>query len=48
MSTKYTPEFRTEAVDYVLSTGEPVTTISAELGICEKTLYRWVKGRKAK
>lgn len=48
MSTKYTPEFRTEAVDYVLSTGKSVASISAELGICEKTLYRWVKVRKDK
>ena len=46
MPTKYTPEFRTEAVDYVLSTGKSVASVSAELGIREKTLYKWVKTRK--
>ena len=39
---KYTDEYRREAVDYVLSSGRPITECARELGINDKTLNDWV------
>jgi transposase len=45
MSTKlkrYTQEFKTEAVRLVKETGKPVPQIAADVGISDKSLYRWL------
>ncbi len=39
---KYTDEYRREAVDYVLSSGRPITECARELGLNDKTLNDWV------
>ena len=38
----YTDEYRREAVDYVLSSGRPITQCAKELGLNSKTLNDWV------
>lgn len=38
----YTDEYRREAVDYVLSSGRPITECARELGLNSKTLNDWV------
>ena len=38
----YTDEYRREAVDYVLSSGRPITRCAKELGLNSKTLNDWV------
>jgi transposase len=45
MSTKskrYNKEFKAEAVRLVKESGKPVAQIAADLGISDKSLYRWV------
>ena len=44
--TKYTEEYRRETADYIISTGRPVATVAAELGLHQKTASRWVLLRK--
>jgi transposase-like protein len=45
-SRKYTKEYRAEAVELVVSSGQPVTQIARELGINESTLSDWVTTAK--
>jgi transposase len=40
---KFTDEFKRNAVELVRTTGKPVATIAAELGIYDSTLGNWVK-----
>jgi len=35
-----------ETADYVISTGRPITEVSRELGLNDKTVQRWVKKRR--
>jgi transposase len=43
---KYTPEYRDEAVELVVSSGRPVAEIARDLGINEATLGNWVNRAK--
>lgn len=45
---KYTPEFRAEAVELVLSSGRSQTEVAASLGVNEGTLGNWVREYKKK
>jgi len=46
--TKYTPEFKEEAVKQVIDKGYAVPDVSKRLGIAEGVLYTWVsKFKKA-
>ncbi len=40
---KFSPQFKDEAVQFVIETGRPVSEISKELEIHEGTLGNWVK-----
>ena len=40
---KYTPEFRREALELVRSSGRPAAEVARSLGISEGTLGNWVK-----
>ncbi len=40
--TKYTSEFRSEAVKLALSSDQPSATIARDLGIKKSTLYNWI------
>ena len=44
--TTYTPEYRRETADYIISTGRPVRQVAEELGINYKTANNWVVARK--
>jgi transposase len=39
---KFTPEYKAEAVQYVISSGQPVAEVARNLGIVEATLGNWV------
>jgi transposase len=39
---KFTPEYKAEAVQYVISSGQPIAEIARNLGIVEGTLGHWV------
>ena len=39
---KFTPEYKAEAVQFVISSGQPVAEAARGLGIVEATLGRWV------
>ena len=39
---RFTDEYKTEAVQYVISSGQPVAEVARNLGIVEATLGRWV------
>lgn len=43
---RYTDEFRRETVDYIISTGRPITECCAELGLNSKTVNKWVQNRR--
>lgn len=43
---KYTPEFKAEAVELVVSSGRPAAEITRELGVNEGTLTNWVNMAK--
>jgi transposase len=43
---KFSPEFREEAVQEVLSSGRPVAEVARSLGINEGTLGNWVKSHR--
>lgn len=43
---KYTPEFRREALELVSSSGRPVAEVARSLGISEGTLGNWVKAER--
>jgi len=40
---KYSPEFKRDAVALVRTTGKPVNQVARELGISHETLRNWVK-----
>ena len=42
-NSKYSPEFRAEAVRLVKDSGRPVAQIAKELGVIPETLRNWVK-----
>ncbi|MFG1802165.1 transposase [Micromonospora carbonacea] len=39
---KYTEEFRRDAVDLVHSSGRPISQVARELGMSHETLRNWV------
>lgn len=39
---KFTPEYKAEAVQFVVSSGQPVAEVARNLGIVEGTLGNWV------
>ena len=39
---KFTPEYKAEAVQYVISSGQPIAEVARNLGIVEGTLGNWV------
>ena len=43
---KYTQEYKTEAVELVVSSGRPVAEIARDLGLNEGTLGSWVNAAK--
>ncbi|WP_219070372.1 transposase, partial [Candidatus Mycobacterium methanotrophicum] len=43
---KFTPEFKSEAVELVISSGKPIAEIARDLGIGDGTLGNWVKAAK--
>ena len=45
-ASKYTPEFRRETADYVISSGRPITECCRELGLNSKTVNKWVVERR--
>lgn len=40
---KFSPEFRTEAIQLVISSGRPVAQVAPEIGVVEGTLGNWVR-----
>lgn len=40
---KYSPEFKAEAVELVISSGRPVVQVAADIGVNEGTLGNWVR-----
>jgi transposase len=40
---KYTDEFKRDAVDLVRSSGRPINHVAWELGLCHETLRNWVR-----
>ena len=40
---KYTQEFRRDAVDLVRSSGRPINEVARELGMSHETLRNWVR-----
>ena len=43
---RFTPEFKRDAVDLVLSSGRPVNDVARELGVGNETLRNWVNERR--
>jgi transposase len=41
--TRYSPEFKAEAVELVRRGGRSVAELAAELSVSEQSLYRWVE-----
>ena len=39
---RFTDEYKAEAVQFVVSSGQPVAEVARNLGIVEATLGRWV------
>jgi transposase len=39
---KFTPEYKAEAVQFVISSGKPIAEVARNLGIVEGTLGNWV------
>ena len=44
---KFSPQFKAEAVQFVIETGRPVAEVSRELEVNEGTLGNWVNQWKA-
>ncbi len=44
---KFTPEFRAEAVELVISSGKSLIEVANSLGINERTLGSWVRACRA-
>ena len=40
---KFTPEFKRDAVELVLSTGRPISEVAKELGLYDSSLGNWVR-----
>lgn len=40
--TRYTPEFRDEAVRFVISSGDSIANVAIKLGVNKNTLSTWV------
>ncbi|HET7138627.1 MAG TPA: transposase [Arthrobacter sp.] len=40
---KYSPEFKAEAIELVISSGRPVIQVAADIGVNERTLGNWVR-----
>jgi len=40
---KFSPQFKTEAVQMVVETGKPVAEVARDLGVHDGTLGNWVK-----
>jgi transposase len=40
---KYTDEFKRDAVGLVRSSGRPINHVARELGLCHETLRNWVR-----
>jgi transposase len=45
-SSRYTPEFRREALELVRSSGRPVIEVARSLGINDGTLGNWVRSER--
>jgi transposase len=43
---KFTPEFKAEAVELVISSGKPISEIARDLGISDGTLGNWMTAAK--
>ncbi|HEY8112904.1 MAG TPA: transposase [Actinomycetes bacterium] len=39
---KFTPEYKAEAVQFVIASGKPIAEVARNLGIVEGTLGNWV------
>ncbi|NND83131.1 MAG: transposase [Gammaproteobacteria bacterium] len=44
--TRYTPEFKDEAVRQVVDRGHPVSEVAERLGVSAHSLYNWIKAVK--
>jgi transposase len=40
---KFSPEFKAEAIELVISSGRPVVQVAADIGVNEGTLGNWVR-----
>lgn len=47
LRTKYTAEFKAEAVKQVMDKGHTMVDVAARLGLSEGLLYAWVRKSKA-
>lgn len=45
---KFTPEYKAEAVQFVITSGQPVAEVARNLGIVETTLGNWVAKAREK
>ncbi|WP_168587751.1 MULTISPECIES: transposase [Saccharopolyspora] len=43
---KYSDEFKRDAVELVFSTGRPINQVARELGLSHETLRNWVRAAK--
>lgn len=43
---KFSPEFKRDAVEMVLTSGRPISGVAAELGLYDSTLGNWVRQAK--
>lgn len=41
---KYTDEFKRDAIELVRSSGRSINDVARELGLCHETLRNWVRG----
>ena len=47
-STRYTDEFKKEALKQIIDRGRPVQEVAERLGVTKVTLYDWLKKVRAK
>ena len=40
---KFSPEFKAEAVELVISSGRPIVQVAKELGLSDGSLGNWVR-----
>ena len=45
---RFTPEYKAEAVQFVISSGKPIAEVARNLGIVEGTLGNWVAKAREK